>query len=226
MSTTIEVIRNSVRYSELLSAIVGTIFFYKYRNTYLKYFLLLLWYITVSEFLGWYIRETGNLGYIDERGYVYNKWVYNILNFATFNTLYFIYYKQLKTSIFKNWVKKFAIIFSIVYLVNFIFIQDFILENAVTPQILGSLLLISTIIFYFIELLKSEKILVFHRLLLFWVSIGLLLFYTGTIPFVLKWNGYMLIPGIHKLFLIVYILAIIMYLIFTLGFIWSKREQH
>jgi vacuolar-type H+-ATPase subunit I/STV1 len=103
-------------------------------------------------------------------------------------------------------------------------LQDFIKEIPEIPHVLGSIFLIISILFYFIELLKSEKILVFHRLLLFWISVGLILFYAGTIPFMLKWNGYMLIPGVHDLFLIVYILAITMYLIFSFGFIWSKKE--
>ncbi|MDY7396406.1 hypothetical protein UMM65_14235 [Aureibaculum sp. 2210JD6-5] len=222
--TTISLIKNSIRYFELISAIAGTVYFYKYKHTDLKYFLYLLWYITITEFLGWYIWLTGNMAHIDENGWIYNLWLYNILNLVMFNTVYFIYYNYLKTQLFKKWTKLFIIIFTIVYALNWIFIQNFITENAVLPRIIGSIFLIITIIFFFIELLRSEKIVVFHKLLLFWISVGLLLFYTGTIPFMLKWNGYMLIPGIHELFLIVYILAIIMYSIFTFGFIWSKKE--
>lgn len=221
---TISLIRDSIKYSELISAIVGTVYFYKYKHTNLKYFLYLLWYITITEFLGWYIRITGNMAYIDENGLVYNKWLYNILNLVLFCTVYIIYYRQLKTQLFKKWIKTFIIMFLIIHFINWVFIQNFIREGAVLPRIIGSIFLIISIIFYFIELLRSEKIVVFHRLLLFWISVGLLLFYTGTIPFTLKWNGYMIIRGIHELFLIVYILAIIMYLTFTFGFIWSKKE--
>ncbi|MDX5586312.1 MAG: hypothetical protein QNK20_15610 [Aureibaculum sp.] len=220
----INLIRDFVVYSELISAIVGTIYLYKYKNTYLKYFLLLLWFITITEFIGGYIVENKILVYIDENGLVYNKWLSNIRRFVTFIILYYIYFKLLKTEVFKKWIKIFAIIFSIIYVLNWIFLQNFIKESPEIPQVIGSIFLVISILFYFIELLKSEKIMVFHRLLLFWISVGLLLFYTGTIPFMLKWNGYMIIPGVHKLFLIVYILAIIMYLTFTFGFIWSKKE--
>ena len=220
----INLIRDFVVYSELISAIVGTIYLYKYKNTYLKYFLLLLWFITITEFIGGYIVENKILVYIDENGLVYNKWLSNIRRFVTFIILYYIYFKLLKTEVFKKWIKIFAIIFSIIYVLNWIFLQNFIKESPEIPQVIGSIFLVISILFYFIELLKSEKIMVFHRLLLFWISVGLLLFYAGTIPFMLKWNGYMIIPGVHKLFLIVYILAIIMYLTFTFGFIWSKKE--
>lgn len=214
-------------YSELLAAIVGTIYFYKYKNTSLKYFLYLLWYIVLTEFFSGYASKTGTLiFYTDENGNHYTTWFYNLLRFVTFSSLFYIYYKYLNTVKFKKWIRFFAIIYISVYFINWFFIQDFVKESSELPRILGSLFLISTIIFYFIELLRSEKIIVFHRLLLFWISVGLLLFYTGTIPFALKRNGYALIPGIHDLFLILYLLAISMYLIFTFGFIWSKKEQH
>jgi len=115
-------------------------------------------------------------------------------------------------------------IYIITSVVNWSFIQSFIWNNSEIPRITGSILLILTILFYFIELLRSEKIVRFHKMLLFWISIGLLLFYSGTIPFYLKINNYAIIPGVHKLFLIVYVLAIIMYLTFSFGFIWSKKE--
>jgi len=203
---------------------VGTSYLYKYKHTYLKYFLYFLWYITLMEFVGEYIVENKILVYIDENGLVYNKWLSNIRRFVTFIVLYYIYFKALQTKVFKKWTKIFAIIFTFVYTLNWIIFQNFIKENPEIPMVVGSIFLIVSIIFYFIELLRSEKIVIFHRMLLFWISVGLLLFYAGTIPFMLKWNGYMLIPGVHELFLILYVLAILMYLTFTFGFIWSRKE--
>lgn len=224
MSIDISIIRHSIKYFELLSAIIGTIYFYKYKQTSLKYFLYLLWYITLTEFTANYASKHNILLFFHENGRHSNTWFYNLLRFITFSTLFYIYFNYLSTKKYKEWIKIFAFTYILVSIINWLFIQNFPLENSEIPRIIGSLFLISTIIFYFIELLKSEKILAFHRLLLFWISVGLLLFYTGTIPFVLKYNGYILIPGIHKLFLIIYVLAIIMYSIFTFGFIWSKKE--
>ncbi len=221
----ISIIKYSVKYFELLSAVIGSFYFYKYRSTSLKYFLYLLWFITFSEFLGAYIRVSGNFaGFIDEKGRAYNTWVYNILGLVTFTTLFYMYWSYLKNETFKKWIKIFVVIYILIYIANWIFFQDFIKDSATSPEVIGSILLVVTIIFFFIELLRSEKIIIFHKTLLFWVSIGLILFYAGTTPFILEYNGYKLIPGIHKLFLIIYILAILMYLIFTFGFIWSKKE--
>jgi len=225
MTISLETLRFFVPYAELIASVVGILYFYKYKQTPLRYFLYLLCYITFTEFFAGYASETGVLiFYTDENGNHYTVWFYNVLKFITFNTLYYMYYKSLITIKFKNWIKFFAFIYIGVFIFNWLFIQNFILENSESPHIIGSIFLTIIILFYFIELLKSDKIIIFHRLLLFWISIGLLLFHTGTIPFTLKLNGYMLFPGIHKLFSIVYILAIIMYSIFTFGFIWSKKE--
>ncbi len=223
---TINLIRDFVLYSELISAVAGTVFLYKYKNTYLKYFLFLLWYIVLTEFFTKYCAsKTGILiFYTDENGNRYTVWFYNLLRFITYNTLFFIYYNYLNTKYFRRRIKIFAILYTSIYILNWLFVQNFHRENSEIPKIIGSLFLIATIIFFFIELLRSEKIVAFHKMLLFWISVGLLLYYSGTIPFSLQWNGYAIIPGVHDLFLIVYILAIIMYSIFTFGFIWSKKE--
>jgi len=223
LGLTIDIIRNSVRYTELISAVVGSIYFYKYRHTVLKYFLILLWYITITEFCGYYFRKYKFLVHISNDGVVYNLWLYNLLEIVTFGILYYIFFKSLKTTIYKLWTKILAIGFVLLTIVNWGFLQNFILEWSEFPNIYGSLTLIIIILFYFIELLRSDKIILFHRNLLFWISVGLLLFYAGTLPFAIKVNGYALIPGIHGLFLIIYILAIFMYLTFTFGFIWSKK---
>jgi len=226
MDISSETLRYFVPFSELLASIVGTIYFYKYKHTFLKYFLFLLWYITLTEFSGWYVSSNRieSLLFFDQNGRLYTLWMYNLLRIFTFSTIFYIYIKSINTKRYKQLIKIFLITYLILVVINWSFIQSFIFEMSEIPKVIGSLFVTITVIFYFIELLKSEKIIIFHRVLLFWVSTGFLLYYSGTIPFALKWNGYMLIPGIHKLFLINTILSLTMYLTFTLGFIWSKKE--
>ena len=223
--TTISLIRSSGKYVELLSAIVGTIYFYKYRNTSLKYFLFMLWYITLTEFIGSYASENNVLVFFDKNGIDFNHWMYNTLYFVFFNAILFIYFKSIKNNKHKFWIKIFIISYVLVSITNWLFIQSFIFEMSELPYITGSIFLIISIIFYFIQLLKSEDTKIFHKNLLFWISIGLLLFHSGTIPFSVEYNGYALFPDIHKLFLIIYILSLLMYAIFTFGFIWSTKEK-
>lgn len=221
----VETLRYLVPYSELIAAITGTFFYFKYKNTPWKYFLFYLWLVVVVEFTGGYIRNHKILVYIDEKGLIYNKWLYNSYKFIAFNSFFFIYNRALNNKTFKNTIKTFSILYIVVSLFNWVFIQNFIKESSELPKIVGALFLATTIILYFIELLRSDKVLIYHKMISFWISIGLLIYYVGNIPFTLKWNTYMLFPKLHNLFLIVYVLAITMYLIFAFGFIWSNKEE-
>ena len=224
LEISISLVRSSIKYTELFAAILGTIYYYKYKKTYLKYFLYLLWYITFTEFFGDLMIKNNFLIYIDQNGIKYNIWIVNLLYSVFFPMLFFIYYNSIENKKYKLLIKLFLISFILVSIINWIFFQNFTLEWSELPYIFGSLTMIITIIFYYIELLKSDKIILFHRTLLFWISVGLLIFLAGNIPFIIKINGYALISGVHQIFLIMYILAIIMYLTFAFGFIWSKKE--
>ena len=216
-----------VQFSELLAAIIATLFFFKYRHTYMKYFLFLLWFIFLSELFAQYIHDNkieSLLYFKESNGKYYNHWVYNILDTLSFLIYYYIFYNSLKTIKHKKVVKIFTMLYILFSIFNWIFVQDFLSEMQSYLFIIGAIFLIVTIILYFIELLKSEMVLIFHKNLLFWISIGLLIYYAGSIPFAAEYNGYALIPGIHELFLIVYILATTMYLTFTFGLIWSKKD--
>jgi len=227
LDLSISTIRGSIKYFELIAAITGSIYFYKYKNTHLKYLLFLLWYIVFTEFFGDYIKEKEILIVKDVNGVIYNLWIVNLLYIIFFPVIYYIYFKVIENSKFKLWIKIFMVSYIFISIINWIFIQSFILEWSELPYIAGSLFVIITVIFYFIELLTSDKIVIFHRTLLFWISVGLLLFHAGTIPFSIKINGYALIHDNdigNNIFLIMYILAIVMYSIFSFGFIWSKKE--
>lgn len=217
--------KDAVLYSEIVAAIIGTLFIYKYKKTSLKYFLYLLWYIVFTEILGKYADEL-NLSYIGENGVKYNFWLYNLLYSIILPVLYLIYFNLIKTAKFKFWIKIFVYLFLIISIINWSFIQNFRTEWLDTPFIVGAIFLTIIILLYFIELLRSEKIVTFHKSLLFWISVGLLIFYTSTIPFRVVQNIYATSPDISivKLFIIKYILAIAMYVIFSFGFIWSKKE--
>tara|TARA_R110002073_G_scaffold40547_5_gene115341 strand:+ start:495722 stop:496402 length:681 start_codon:yes stop_codon:yes gene_type:complete len=217
-------IRNSIKYAELIAALAGTFYYFKYQHTAVKLLLPLLWLITITEFVSLFLISNDLLLYTDAQGTKYNLWIVNLLYVIYFPVLLYIYFKEIKNTTFKVCIQIFTVGYLVVSAINWIFIQNFITEWSELPFIVGSLAIIIAVVFYFVELLKSDKIIVFHRTLLFWVSIALLLFHAGTIPFSIKINGYAHIPGTHQLFLILYVLAILMYLILAFGFIWSRKE--
>ena len=155
----LDTFRHLVPFTELLASIVGTIYFYKYRHTVLKYFLILLWYITLTEFSGWYVSSNRieSLLFFDQNGTLYNLWMYNLLRIFTFSTIFYIYIKSINTKRYKQLIKIFLITYLILVVINWSFIQSFIFEMSEIPRVIGSLFVTITVIFYFILLNYSSQ---------------------------------------------------------------------
>ncbi|PID69626.1 MAG: hypothetical protein CSA39_01180 [Flavobacteriales bacterium] len=220
----LDIYRTIGLYSEILAAILATVFYFKYKNTGFRYIIWVLWLIVLAELLGLFHAELG-LYYEDEKGIKYNSFIFNILYFLVYPMLFLIYYKSLSTSNYKKIIVLFFVLFLIVSIINWVFIQDILTAWSKYPDVLGSLFLTICIIFYFIELLQSEKIIRFQRSVPFWINVGLLVYYTSTIPFTVVADSLKFGDATQrKLYLINYVLSIAMYVIFSFGFIWSKRD--
>jgi len=115
------------------------------------------------------------------------------------------------------------IIYVIFYFYNYIFIQNTLHTSQTNPIIIGSIFIIISAIFLFVELLNSDDILIINKLLLFWVSIGVLLFYAGIVP-IFVMADFLNYRGLFDY--IILSLNIIMYSCFIIGFIFSKKEYN
>lgn len=211
----VRLLQSFTLYIEIITAIVASFYFYKYKNTYLKYFLFLFWYIILNELIGRYIRLNTSLS----SSIVYN--IYNVVNFIFLLSVYKHFINKQK---YKRYIRSFMIIYLISFILNGIFYENYFLESQTIPYVIGSLFLIISIIFYFIEILKSERILLITRLLLFWISIGLLLFHIGYIPYRVIKKYYSIIPtSIGFLLQLFYMLILIMNICFIIGFVKSPK---
>lgn len=221
MEINLEIVGKVLTYTEILVAIMASIFFYKYKNSPLKYLLIILWLVVFTEKFSNIIVEKNFLFYKNN----YNFWLYNIM-YPLWKIIYLIiFYKILNNDLFKKWVKRFIVIYCIALAVNWLFLEEnFLTDLESYSSIIGALFVTVSSIFYLIELLRSDKIIIFHKKLMFWVSIGLMIFYSSSIPFIIMRSFYSKLAYIHNIFIIDYLLATLMYLLFTFGFIWSKKE--
>jgi len=169
-------IKDITLYLEIIAAIVGSIYFYKYKNSYLKYFLILLWYVVANELIGKYIADIKG-----ENNPIY----FNIYLFVNFIFLFSLYGHFLKRKLYKKIIFYFGIIYGILFIVNGIFFENYWIDLVFIPFIIGSCFLIISIIFYFIEIMNSENVLLIKQNLLFWISVGVLLFNIGIIPWLI-----------------------------------------
>ncbi|WP_430408625.1 hypothetical protein [Kordia sp.] len=213
-----EILYEAVIYVEILTAVIASIFFYKYKETTLKYFLFFLWYVTINEAVGKY-----NLEILKSEKII----IYNIYLFINFTFLFFIYWNFLKNIIYKNIVITFSIIYVIVSIVDIIYFENYLSELLLNPFMIGSSFLTIIVFLYFIEILNSEKILLITRDILFWISFGVLLFNIGMIPWIImrKYfydvfvDNYLLLNTIFRC------LIFILNFCYIIGFIWGYKMQ-
>ncbi len=91
---------------------------------------------------------------------------------------------------------------------------------------LGNIFLLAFILLYLWQLAVSEKVLYFYRERMFWVSVGMLFFWLGTLPYFGLYNllstSY---PGILESYAWVMLgLNYLMYILFAASFIWGKEN--
>lgn len=91
----------------------------------------------------------------------------------------------------------------------------------------ANILMLAHIMRYFYQLSKSDRILFFYKERMFWVSLGLLIFWLGSLPFFgifnYLFNNYQAIGSFY--YKVVLIFNYIMYTCFLISFIWAVKEK-
>lgn len=174
---------------ELGAAVAGTIYL-KHTNTqtpYSKIFVFYLWLVVIVEIIGIYpaVNYFTNFSFIPVvEGTVFerNFWLYNSYNIVKFVVLFLFFKAQLRNKInikIFNWIVPGFVIIAIL---NLIFSDVFFTRSSAFTYITGSLILMILIFVYYIELLKSDRILFFYKTLAFYISVGLLLWHVAVTP--------------------------------------------
>ncbi|MCT8340858.1 hypothetical protein MG296_12395 [Flavobacteriaceae bacterium TK19130] len=199
---------------EGIAALTAILFYKNYKHTVLKYLPWLLTYVILNELFGRQVYEWfGN-----------NIVLYNVYNIIYYLYFYFVFWNVSRRSDFRNWIVASIAVYCTASFIN-PFISDFRTQTQLLAYILGACILIFCIILYYIELLSSSKILNIKRELLFWISVGLLLFYVGYIPIKLTRHYFTSSVDLYVTLLNVQrILVIIMNSCFIIGFVWTRRR--
>lgn len=207
-----------IKYLELVAAITGTVFYKKYSHTFLRYFLLLLWLVVGIEFAMWALKHLNDFRFR-------NKFIYNVLTSVQYIYFFMLYYKNIKTPAYRKWVFYFLISFVVAVTINFIWIQKLMATAPFHSHTftLGAIFLIVSIGLFFVEILNSEKVLYFQRYLMFWISVGLVLYYTTIIPYIISINFIPEFLSNDSWSFIIFTLNLMMYGCFTVGFIVSRK---
>ncbi len=208
-----------VKFIALLTAILGTIFYRKYSKGAAKYFLILFWYIVVLEF-------SYKILYYEvfDRNIRYN-WILTNVNFVIQPIAYMLIYRAFtKEVISKRMILILIIFYVVACTINSVFLENPLEMRQINSPILAMLLVVSSVLIYFKEVLESEFVLKLNKSVFFWFGLGGLLFHLASIPLWI-FSEYMDYQGpIHNS--ILFMLNLLMHSCYIVGVTWSRREYN
>jgi hypothetical protein len=216
---------------EIISALIGIICYKKYKHTYVKYFVFYLIYIALIELIGAYPKHLIRLdlfNVIEGTIFEKNRWWFTIFwKIGGIMFFWFYFQKILKTELYIKVIKYFGLLFLIFSICNIIINFNYFFSHSLPSiSIFGTLIILLCTIFYFIEVLQSNRILTFYKSLNFYIAVTIFIWWLIITPLVfydiyfstadwdfviLKWQIYLF----SNFF---------MYLIFAIALIVSKPE--
>lgn len=208
----------------LIVWIVSVARYRSYFDTPLKYYPIYLMYTFLTEVLGYLIAHHEDFQFFSEEEYNWhNVIIFNIYSVISSQFFYYIYWKVLKIEKHRNWVKYGAVISLLGFVVS-LFFQDPFHMNLYFADLLASTILVFAIVLYFKEKGNETSSYPWKHNLMFWMSLGMLVFY-AIFPFLFL-IAYE-IPKIwteYRLRDVLKVLIVIMYGSFMIGVIFGKRK--
>ena len=220
---------------ELISAIAGIVYLRKSSKIKpgVKIFIYYLCFIVFAETFGlyalWaYFDNYETLPFLKDSPLHRNFWWYNIV----FTTGYFaigqLFIRQLTSENSKRLktIHKTGMLLLLIYsIICFASFGEFLYAYDISVMILGTFFLLSCVGAYYFEILKTDKILVFNKSLVFYVSVGIVIWQLCVIPIQIYTSFFTEAnPDFVNLYATVLRYAnIYLYSIFTIGFVIDYR---
>lgn len=216
-----------------MAALTGVFLFKAYKYTATKYFICFLMYLTICDIIGEYkylVDDGRCLSFLQSTVFSTNHWwTTSYWNIGAILFFAFYYNKILKTNVFKRIIKLSGyafFVFSIIYIANKW--ESFFNTFFPVISILGAVIIFLCSVFYFIEVLQSDKLLTFYKSLNFYISVAIFIWWLIITPLVF-YDLYHSNDDWNFIFLKwqIYLFAnIFMYSIFTFALIYCKPEPN
>ena len=203
---------------EAIACIAGIINWKKIKHTYWKWFVVYLGAIVLCEIIGLSL-----LYLFKNAGGSRDFYNYFVIPFE-FLFLIWLYYQYFKDEKARYIPVAGAIIYLGSWVINLTIFPDLNFWAMPLPYLVGVIILLLLVILFFFRLVYSDEILGYKRNMMFWVSLGILIFYLVTSPFFglrqMLYDKYRDIFWIY--FYAQFAVNYMMYMFSTIGFLWSK----
>lgn len=171
----------------LLTWIIAAYRYRRYFDTPLKYLPIIIIYTFFTELLGTFIKFNNNYQFFSDLRYTtHNIVIYNLYQIVFFLFFFEVYRKVFKKKHLKKWARYGSYLCISAYIINAV-IHNPLHAAMNDAHIMGSVILVTLIVLYLKEKKEEGRFPALKDNLMFWVSVGLLLFY---IPFPLIYLGY------------------------------------
>lgn len=209
------ILQETLLITQFLAALIGTIYLFKLKNSYWKWFSIYLIIIFMQEY---FLISNDSVNY-------QTKLTYSVF-FGVPLQYIFLYWLYALKSLRNKRLFKITVLIYIVTVVFLSFFNELYHVLSLTTNI-GTIILIGLLILEFIKQIKTDDILNFRENKMFFINLGLVLFYIGSYPYQvfgeeLYENHFDIWDVYHTYFLAT---NCIMYLLFLASFIWGKTQQ-
>ncbi len=216
--THVDILRWVLNAMELIACISGFYYYNKVKNTFWRFFPFYLGFIFLMEL-------TAKFSVLILKSTSFNVALYTYFGIPIqFLFFFWIFYQYNKNTRIASW----SIYAAVIFIISLI-IDQTIMKNGKywffsISYTVGNILLLVLIIRFFVDLVLSENVLHFKKMQMFWVCLGLLIFYLGSLPFfglnnTLRQNH----PSLYSYYWYVQMgLNYCMYACFSISFIWSR----
>ncbi|SEW38703.1 hypothetical protein SAMN05421841_2497 [Chryseobacterium wanjuense] len=210
-----KIVQELMFWSEGIAALISLLYYNRIKNQYWKYFVFYLIFVFVSEAIGkWgdtfmeYNKQAFYNYFVIPIEFIFFYWLYAAKSFGR---------------------PKLFVILSFIYLLSFIPSEFIFTYDKVMFSLnytLGCLILMILVVMEYYKQINSSNILDFDKNRMFYINLGVTLFYIGTLPF---WTFFELLKPYREIYNIYFayflISAIVMYLLFSISFIWGKQNS-
>ena len=215
---TYQLIQIGLTFLEAAAFITGLFYWNKVKTSYWKWFVVYLGAIVLGEAAGLLLLYKFREPVISRNLYIY---FIIPMEFLFFLWLYGRYYAGKKAAYL---IFAAMGLYLVVFLVNVIFLPGTTIWFFPISYLLGVVLLLLLSVIFFLQLISSDAILGYRKEMIFWVSLGLLVFYLVSSPyFGLKQLLYDKYRGIFWIYYYIQLgCNYLMYLFFCCAFIWGQ----
>lgn len=174
---------------EIGAAVAGTVYLMRTtaRVPHSRLFVWYLWLVVIIETIGFYpafnhFTKFSYMPFVEGTVFERNNWLYNCYNIVKFAVFYTFFIRQLHNRKSKRIFKWITVFFVISAIINLFLTDVFFYQSSSYTYITGAFILMTLIFVYYFELLKSDRILFFYKSLVFYISVGLLLWHVTITP--------------------------------------------